>query len=73
MPSKVFVECGLSALRRESAVRGLVLLVVPEGREPEPALLGEADWVAVPRGSSARVSAVSLAGQLALSLVALAS
>lgn len=65
------VECGTDRLRREAAAKGVTLLILGEGAEPEPAMLEAADIVAVQRGRTlVAARAATLAGALALSLTA---
>lgn len=62
--------CGVRALTREAERLGVSLLLVPAGREPEGAMEDGADWLAVADGGTAEVVPLTLAGELALSLMA---
>lgn len=59
-----------AAVSEAARDRGLVAVLVLEGREPEPALAAGADLLAMSRGPTCEVTPLTWRGVLALALTA---
>lgn len=71
--AKVTIKCGLRALRREAADKGVVLLFARDEQGICEEMASAADWLAVGSEDEATVEPLTIAGRLALSLIATAA